>query len=185
MEPDPLKREIPDGVFLEATEEAAAGADAVTTPPAAPYISADMVRQVLPSTATPAVLSREIIERWVREAAARVRRKTGVEVLPEGDEEVEGIVRDLAAARAYALLFGGQSKGDVPIAQALRKDALDALRDLDLSASLEGEGSEGGGGSERPVLPPERSVANLDAGPLWGPADAFNGYQYPGFYRGP
>lgn len=159
----------------------------MTEPVPAPFIPAADLRKWLPSAATEATISNTTLETLGNEYAARVRRVTGLDVLPGGDEEIEGIVRDFVVARVYTRLFAGPNRGEVPIARELREDAQARLEELDLGSAVEGEDIGGGEGSgmDRPVTSADRAVANLDPGPLWDWSSVVDGYRSPGFHRGP
>lgn len=152
-------------------------------------ISAEQLKGYMSGTLA-SDLEDSLLEQFIVEGEARVRRETGVTALPAGDPEVFGIVRDLALARVYEVAFAAQGSGDVPIAVSLRTDARKRLADLDLLRAILGEqadaiGGAGGGSGQfgRPVKGAS-GVSNLD-GPdrvndprgLWSPEDVLGGYR--------
>lgn len=72
-----------------------------------------------------------VVQQFISEAQSRVEGTLGTLPTNPRDEEIAGVVRDLAVARSIFLMHAGQT-GDVPRqATSLRDDAMVRLRDLD------------------------------------------------------
>lgn len=82
-----------------------------------------------------------VVEQFISEAQSRVEGAIGTLPDPEPgkrNEEIAGVIRDLAAARAIFVMHAGQT-GEVPRqATSLRDDAMVRLRDLDARINLPG-----------------------------------------------
>lgn len=82
-----------------------------------------------------------VVEQFITEAQSRVEGALGVLPDPEPgqrNEEVAGVIRDLAAARAIFVMHAGQTSEVPRQATSLRDDALVRLRDLDARINLVG-----------------------------------------------
>lgn len=86
-----------------------------------------------------------VLDKFIGEAERRVKRILGlslsVDLDPE-DEELYGIIRDLASARAQMKMYGQEANGSdqgFNTAIALRDDALARLREYDTLDSQSGE----------------------------------------------
>lgn len=82
-----------------------------------------------------------VVEQFIQEAQSRVEGTLGPLPDPEPgqrNEEIAGVIRDLAVARAIFLMNAGQTSEPPRQATSLRDDAIVRLRDIDSRMTLAG-----------------------------------------------